>query len=257
MENEIINETMSQTIGKLATALSKAQSMMGSAKADSENPFFKSKYADLSSVWEACRKPLGENKLAVVQTLGGNPETVEVITTLIHESGEWIRGTVRLKPVKADPQGVGSAITYGRRYGLTAMLGIVQDDDDGNAASRPPKDAGNPAEPPKKPELKTIPNRPLQDTLKNGNAINATETPLNDALFPDSVIHEIQNMTIWEAYDVVAKYALRSQITEFRDVVEKHCPERLAGEIDDNDIPENAIVAILEETTGLDFGGAE
>jgi hypothetical protein len=106
---------------------------------DAENPYFKSKYATLESCWNACRDLLSSNGLAVVQSPGsdGNGRIV-VRSTLIHTSGEWISASVSLKPVKDDPQAAGSAITYGRRYGLCALVGIVtNDDDDGNYATQP------------------------------------------------------------------------------------------------------------------------
>jgi hypothetical protein len=130
---------MSASIGALAAALAKAQGAMSGAKKDAENPFFKSAYADLASVWDTCRAPLAANGLAVIQTTGGNADLVEVITTLAHTSGEWVRGTLVMKPVKADPQGIGSALTYARRYALAAIVGIAPEDDDGNAASQPGK----------------------------------------------------------------------------------------------------------------------
>src|SRR3972149_10711995 len=115
----------SETIGKLAEALSKAQGMMKGAIKDSENPFFKSVYADLASVWDACREPLSKNGLSVTQTtrIADNGEPV-IITTLLHSSGEWMSGELLVKPVKNDPQSVGSAITYGRGYALFAMGGV-------------------------------------------------------------------------------------------------------------------------------------
>lgn len=121
----------SETIGELAKALSVVQGKLEGAKKDSVNPFYKSTYADLSSVWGACRKLLSDNGLAVVQTntLTDN-ETIVVDTTLIHSSGEWIGGQLTLTPAKTDPQGMGSAMTYGRRYGLSAIVGIAPDDDD-------------------------------------------------------------------------------------------------------------------------------
>jgi len=127
---------MSDNIGNLALALSKAQGEMSPAIKDAANPYFKSKYADLSSVWEAARKPLSKNELAVIQTTNGDSETVTVITTLIHSSGQWVRGTLKMKPVKNDPQGMGSCLTYARRYSLAAIVGVCPDDDDGNAASK-------------------------------------------------------------------------------------------------------------------------
>jgi len=130
----------SEQINEIASALNKVQSEIKPAIKDSDNPYFKSKYADLSAVWESCRVSLCKNGLSVTQTVdwsevAGN--TVSVLTTmLMHSSGQWISGSQILNPVKNDPQGIGSAITYARRYGLSAIIGIVSDeDDDGNAAS--------------------------------------------------------------------------------------------------------------------------
>lgn len=128
----------SESIGKLSEALSKAQGMMKGAVKDADNPFFKSKYADLASVWDACREPLSSNGLSVAQTmdiLDNHPDMVVIETIMSHTSGEWIKGRLALKPVKNDPQAVGSAITYGRRYSLQSIVGIAPEDDDGNAAS--------------------------------------------------------------------------------------------------------------------------
>jgi hypothetical protein len=130
----------SESIGKLAEALAKAQGAIEGAKKDQANPFFRSKYADLSSVWEACRKQLSENGLAVMQTTcGSDPDTVTVETFLTHSSGEWIKSSLTMRPTKSDPQGIGSCITYARRYALAAMVGVAPEDDDGNAASQPNK----------------------------------------------------------------------------------------------------------------------
>lgn len=125
----------SETIGKLAEALSKAQGMMRGAVKDSTNPFFKQNYADLASVWDACREPLSKHGLSVAQTtrVGESGEPV-IVTTLMHTSGEWITGELLVKPVKTDPQSIGSAITYGRRYALSAMVGIAPEDDDAESA---------------------------------------------------------------------------------------------------------------------------
>ena len=126
----------SDQINELASALSKAQGQIKGAIKDTSNPFFKSKYADLASVWDACREPLSNNGLSVMQTtIGDDPTKVTVVTTLAHTSGQWIQGQLTLMPAKADPQGIGSAITYARRYALAAIVGVAPDDDDGNAAS--------------------------------------------------------------------------------------------------------------------------
>ncbi len=124
----------SHGIGQLATAMAKAQGQITGALKDSTNPFFKSKYADLAACWDACRGPLSENGLAVIQSTEGSHT---VITMLVHESGEWIRGSLTVKPGKDDAQGLGSALTYARRYALAAMVGLAQVDDDANAASAP------------------------------------------------------------------------------------------------------------------------
>lgn len=133
--SEQLATNMSPAIGQLAAALAAAQGEITGARKDSENPFFKSSYADLAACWDACRMPLSKNGLAVIQTTEESPEGVKVLTTLAHKSGEWIRGQLFMKPVKSDPQGIGSCITYARRYALAGIVGIAQVDDDANQAS--------------------------------------------------------------------------------------------------------------------------
>lgn len=163
-----MNLEMSPSIANLADALAKAQAVILGAVKDSDNPFFHSKYADLATVWDACRSALTANKLAVVQSPATSylnaPEiesvtsrsgekrnvvkvatTVTMTTTLMHASGEWVSGTVSAMLANADPQSVGSAITYLRRYGLSAMVGIAQVDDDGEAAVQGPQARPTPA----------------------------------------------------------------------------------------------------------------
>lgn len=124
----------SQEIKDLVSALCKVQSEMKGAVKDSSNPFFKSKYADLESCWEAARLPLTKNGLSIVQTLDYENGVDLLVTTLAHSSGQWIKGRLRIVPTKADPQAVGSAITYARRYAFAAIVGLIQTDDDGEAA---------------------------------------------------------------------------------------------------------------------------
>jgi len=130
----------SSELKDLATALSKAQGQLKPASKDGVNPHFKSSYSTLQSVWDSCRAILTANGLSVAQTFAEGPEgAVTVQTTLLHSSGQWISGDLVLKSVKNDPQGIGSAITYGRRYALAAIVGIVSDeDDDANSASHAP-----------------------------------------------------------------------------------------------------------------------
>lgn len=124
----------SETTVELSKAFSKAQSEMGGAKKDAANPFFKSKYADLSAVMQAIAKPFADNGLSFMQSPGMYDDKICVTTRIMHESGEWIEGDTILPPTKADAQGFGSAITYGKRYGLQGMCGVPSVDDDGNAA---------------------------------------------------------------------------------------------------------------------------
>jgi hypothetical protein len=124
----------SETIGALAAALSKAQADITGALKDSSNPFFKSKYADLASCWDACRQQLAANNLSVVQTTRMTESGLLLVTTLAHSSGEWIAGEMPVLTKDASPQGQGSGLTYARRYALAAIVGLAQIDDDAEAA---------------------------------------------------------------------------------------------------------------------------
>ena len=127
----------SDSIKEIAAALSRAQAVMAGAKRDSTNPAYRSKYADLASVWEACREALTKNGIAVVQmTRVSNDDEVIVETRLLHSSGEWIEGELSVPVTKADAHGYGSALTYARRYSLAAAVGVAPEDDDGQAATQ-------------------------------------------------------------------------------------------------------------------------
>ena len=127
----------SESIGQLAAALAKAQATIGHAVKDSKNPHFKSSYADLASVMDACRGALSANGIAVLQPVAVAGKVVTVTTTLAHASGEWMSCDLSATARADGPQEVGSVITYLRRYGLASMAGVASDDDDANAASRP------------------------------------------------------------------------------------------------------------------------
>jgi len=124
----------SAELDKLAAALAKAQTVIATAKRDSQNPFFKSTYADLASVWEACRDALTSNGLSVAQFPGFKDGIATVDTILLHSSGQWLQATAGAPIAKQDAQGVGSALTYLRRYALAAVASVSPADDDGNAA---------------------------------------------------------------------------------------------------------------------------
>jgi hypothetical protein len=127
----------SEQINEIAAALAKAQSKIKTAVKDSTNPHFRSKYADLASVREACADALSANDIAVVQAHGFDGAHVTLTTRLVHKSGQWLESVYLIKPTKEDPQGYASATTYARRISLSSMVGVVADeDDDGNAASQ-------------------------------------------------------------------------------------------------------------------------
>lgn len=128
-------EKISLKHGSIAAALAAAQMQMGKALKSAKNPHFKTKYADLSSVMDACLPALNANGIAVIQPTTDDETGRYVETVLIHgESGGELRCRVPLIVQKNDMQGYGSAVTYARRYGLMSMAGIAPEDDDGHAA---------------------------------------------------------------------------------------------------------------------------
>jgi hypothetical protein len=126
--------TQSENIAELAIALSKAQAENGTVHKDAKNPFFKSNYASLAQVWETVRPALTANGLSVVQLPSQDASGYYVESMLIHSSGQWIKCRTYMKPVKEDPQGIGSLISYARRYALQSLVMVCPDDDDGELA---------------------------------------------------------------------------------------------------------------------------
>lgn len=147
---------MSDAINEISAALAKAQGQIEGASKGKVNPAFKSKYADLASIWDACREALSTNGLAVLQIPNETPDGMLLTTMVTHSSGQWFRSSYPVRPVQATPQGLGSAITYARRYALMAMVGIAPEDDDGEAAmGRAPQQPAN---------VQQVPQRPAQPT---------------------------------------------------------------------------------------------
>lgn len=129
----------SPSLVNFAPAFHAAQAQMENAKKDSKNPHFKSDYANLNSVQDAVMPALSANGLSVIQGPGGHGNDAQIITRILHTSGEWIQ-TIATSPLtKQDPQAMGSALTYLRRYSLAGLCGITQTDDDGEAAVRETK----------------------------------------------------------------------------------------------------------------------
>lgn len=127
----------SESLKAISKALISFHQKISKIAKDSKNPFFKSKYASLSTILDAIETPLCESGLSICQFPTGQNGLTSV---LMHESGEWISAEYEMKPVKDDPQGRGSCITYQRRYALAAILSLnIDEDDDGNKASHPSK----------------------------------------------------------------------------------------------------------------------
>jgi hypothetical protein len=137
---------MSSSIDKLAIALTNAQSEMEPAAKTAENSYLGNTYADLTTVWNACRGALTRNELCVMQPLSADPQggMVSVTTMLCHSSGQWMSCTMYAKPKDMSPQSIGSAATYLKRYGLAGMVGVVTvDEDDDGVRSTQGEHAGN------------------------------------------------------------------------------------------------------------------
>ena len=182
----------SPSLKNLAKALTCFQSNIQKVKKDSTNPFFKSKYASLSNILETIQGPLTECGLCFSQFPTDNHG---LTTILIHsDSGEYLESTYFMKPVKDDPQGIGSSITYQRRYSLASVLGLnIDDDDDGNAASTSKKEVAK-----QLPEL--LPNTPQwAEAVKYLNGEGSIEkiktkyvlTPKNEANLKSQVLEAV------------------------------------------------------------------
>lgn len=139
----------SETRSEIAKALAKAQATLSPVLKDSTNPHFGNKYAELSTVLSAVMPALNSNGISLIQAPTFNGASVAVTTMLLHESGEWMETTLKMKPSKTDPQGVGSCITYARRYSALAIAGAAPDDDDGNFASQRQAPQGVQSAPPR------------------------------------------------------------------------------------------------------------
>ena len=129
---------VSDSIKSISAALSKAQKEIGVAHKGANNPFFKSKYADLGAVMEACKDALNKNGICVLQPVTSEGLFTYVETVLLHETGEWISSIMRVSCKNPDnPQEMGSAVTYARRYSLQSIMFIPAEDDDGEKATAP------------------------------------------------------------------------------------------------------------------------
>jgi hypothetical protein len=167
----------SPQLGELFAAVAKAQGEIEGAKKDSTNPHFKSKYADLASARDAVQGPLSKNGLALIQWPRTVNNGVEIETWLGHSSGQYMSGTLCMPCGKMDAHGVGSAITYGRRYALMAVTGVAPEDDDGNGAAdghRPglPGSAGGGTQ--FRPEHRRMPTKNYSEDARHDGIVDET-----------------------------------------------------------------------------------
>jgi hypothetical protein len=119
---------------KLMSAMAQMQAVLDMAKKDSDNPYFKSKYADLAQCLQTAKKPMADNGLSISQHCTFDGVFVQCVSVLAHSSGQMMVSTLTIPVSKKDAQGIGSSITYARRYALSAIVGIAQKDDDGNGS---------------------------------------------------------------------------------------------------------------------------
>lgn len=150
----------SEEINELADALSKAQGLIDGASKDATNPFHKSRYADLHSVISCAKEPLAANNLSVVQQCQVIEGQTCLVTMLMHKSGQWVKSVMPLVTTKTDAQSMGALLTYYRRYGYSALIGISAVDDDGESAMdrKPPvRESANKEKPVEAPKPPTAP----------------------------------------------------------------------------------------------------
>lgn len=174
----------SESIKNLAKALTKAQAEMGAVKKGSDNPFYKSKFADINAVIEAVKEVLNSNGITYLQPLkvievAGEKVTV-VETVLLHESGEFMSSeTEVVVKDKNDPQKYGASITYGRRFGLQSMIGLPAEDDDGNTASEVSKKS-SPVKTTAKKEEKVEPKKASGNSFKKSKVTKPAQDDEDD-----------------------------------------------------------------------------
>jgi hypothetical protein len=174
-------QLQSESIGKISTDLTKFQAQMKGVKRTSENPFFKSSYADLAEVWDEIRAGLAGCGLSVAQRCDSDEFGVYLVTTLGHVSGEWLAGKLKLTPVKPnDPQALASAHTYARRYELMAITGLAPIDDDGNAGSDRAGDSQS--RPPYQSPAKSSPRPAVDDQNQTGEYLHTSKFQLSDPI---------------------------------------------------------------------------
>lgn len=178
----------SENINEIALAISAAQASINPAAYDASNPHFRSRYASLASVMQSCRAALSKNQIAVLQGTNVSDKNVTVTTMLVHKSGQFISDDITIPFAQQTAQAIGSALTYGRRYGLSALVGIVcEEDDDSNSAMPPVSTTEN------QKEVKFTPQKSNAQTSSN-NAPQTAKTEVKVVKQPKEVNERIQKI---------------------------------------------------------------
>ncbi len=214
----------SQSTEKLDAALAKAQASIGAAAKDSRNPHFNSAYADLASIWAACREALTSNGISVTQWLVECEGPRLAIVTRMACGGEWMMSRWSMPVSKNDPQGYGSAATYARRYSLAAAVGVApDDDDDANVASEKPK-----AKAKEKPrQLEVVREEPPREMTTEELEAWTVEVQLAASISVDK-LNEL-GPDFAKLPDCPAKESLRRLIVKLRSAAAKREAERIAA----------------------------
>jgi hypothetical protein len=200
----------SETLKELAASLSKAQALIEGAAKDGNNPHFRSKYATLASVVDAVKEPLAKNGLSYTQVLHDAENAVKVETIILHMSGEWLSTGALTVPVsKHDAQGFGSALTYARRYSLSAAFGVAPEDDDGNEAAKAapakitPRAGSKERLTPEQLEKVNKVASSMLDWINTGSFEDAVVTKENAGLDADETVY------LWDNFDSKQRSALK------------------------------------------------
>lgn len=211
----------SESIDQIFMALSKAQASLKPALKNKTNPYFQSKYADLDSCMEALKDPLSKNDLCITQLPSQNEGNLSVTTVLGHKSGQWIMSQITMRPEKNTPQGIGSAITYARRYGLAITGLVTEDDDDGNDASG--KDNKNkPKPPPPKPKN----HAPTKEDLQEPSSLTAKQIQRMQAIVASSewTIDQVKEVIASKFKKKSSKELSVKEYNELIDIIQKQIP---------------------------------
>lgn len=205
----------STEINEIITALAKAQSKFPKIAFDSINPHFKSEYASLSSIIDKTKPLLCEFGLTLIQSPSTDENgKVTIVTMLAHQSGQWMKGSLDLKPDRVNVQGIGSAISYGRRYACKAMLNVAdgKDDDDGNHAM--------PSPPTMKPKPKPADQKPLVDVNEVYNPDNENHKDVMRSLFRKYKVTEMENCKRFSTQLAESKTKIKDLDVRLKEIIE-------------------------------------